>query len=327
MSKCVGCGILLQNEHEDMLGYVSNISDNLLCQRCFRIRNYSDYKTVIKDNNEFFNILKSINSTKDLVVLVVDVFNISNNLNIIRKYLNNDILIVLTKRDLLPKSVNDIKLIEYIRDFNLNQVDTVVISSNKNYNFDNLYNLINKYKKSNDVYIVGFTNAGKSTMINKLIYNYSSCSDMITTSFLPSTTLDNINIKLNDELNIIDTPGILFEGSFYDILNGKDLKKIIPKKEIKPLSYQIKGKQFILVDKFLKLGLSNINVVLYMSNNLNVKRYYKDIETVNFVKHHLKVCNSDIVVEGLGFIKVIGCGYIDVYTFKDVCVYIRNSLI
>ena len=59
----------------------------------------------------------------------------------------------------------------------LNIKEKIVISSNKNYNFDALYELINKYKKSENVYVVGYTNAGKSTMINKIIYNYSDNTD------------------------------------------------------------------------------------------------------------------------------------------------------
>ena len=49
-----------------------------------------------------------------------------------------------------------------------------------------------KYKNSSNVYFVGYTNSGKSTLINKIIYNYSDISSMITTSSLPNTTIDTI---------------------------------------------------------------------------------------------------------------------------------------
>lgn len=326
MNSCLGCGAILQSNNKELIGYVKDTHSNL-CERCFRIRNYGEYKLVTKSNDEFIDILKEINKTCDLVILVVDIFNLNNNLNIIRDYLDNDILLVLTKRDLLPKSVSDSKLLDYISKFNLNTIDDIVISSNKNYHFDELYHLINKYKKTKDVYVVGFTNAGKSTMINKIIYNYSNNDCSITTSILPSTTLNKINININDDLNIIDTPGILCEGSFYDILNGNDLKRVIPKKAIKPISYQIKGRQYVVIDKFVKLDLCDINIVMFMSNSLDIKRLYKSVDNSNFVKHHVKVCNNDIVIDGLGFIKVIGKGYIDVYTLDGINVYTRDSLI
>ena len=325
MNKCIGCGVTLQTEEKDKLGYTTNI-EKKLCERCFRIRNYGEYKTVTKSNDEFIKILKNINNIKDLVILVVDIFNLNKNLDVIKENIKNDILLVLTKRDILPKSTHDEKLLEYIEKYNLNIIDKIVISSSKNYNFDTLYELINKYKKSKNVYVVGYTNAGKSTMINKLIYNYSDNTDEITTSILPSTTLNEINIKINDDLNIIDTPGVLINNNFYNILNGKELKKIIPKKEIKPLSYQAKEKQYILIDKYAYLETENMNIVLFMSNTLNIKRIYKN-PNVELEKHHIQVDNCDVVINGLGFIKCIGKGYIDVYTYKNIDVYTRKYLI
>ncbi|MGM9849799.1 MAG: GTPase [Bacilli bacterium] len=325
MNRCIGCGVELQTEEKNKLGYTTNIEKNL-CERCFRIRNYGEYKTITKQNSEFISILKNINETKDLVVLVLDIFNLNKNLDIIKENIKNDILLVLTKRDILPKSTHDEKLLEYVDKYNLNIIDKIVISSNKNYNFDRLYEAINQYKKSKNVYVVGYTNAGKSTMINKIIYNYSDSTDEITTSILPSTTLNEIEIKINDELNIIDTPGILINNNFYNILSGKELKRIIPKKEIKPISYQAKEKQYILIDKYCILEIENINIVLFMSNTLNIKRLHK-LPINNLEKNEVDINNCDLVINGLGFIKCIGKGKINVYTYKDIDVYTRNYLI
>ena len=325
MSKCIGCGIELQNNDKTKLGYTTNIEKSL-CERCFRIENYGEYKKVTKDNNEYINILKEINKTKDLVVLVLDIFNLTENINVIKENINNDILLVITKRDILPKSVHDEKLIEYIKNYNIKIKDQVVISSYKNYNFDELYEKINNYKKSKNVYVIGFTNAGKSTMINKLIYNYSDNDMKITTSIMPSTTLDKIEINLNENLTIIDTPGLLCEKSFYDILEGKNLKKIIPKKEIKPISYQIKDKQYIVIDKYAIIEAENINMVLFMSNSLNIKRFYKKPET-KLKERNIKIDNNDLVINGLGFIKCIGKTNIKIYTYDEISVTTRKNLI
>ena len=325
MSKCIGCGIELQNNDKTKLGYTTNIEKSL-CERCFRIENYGEYKKVTKDNNEYINILKEINKTKDLVVLVLDIFNLTENINVIKENINNDILLVITKRDILPKSVHDEKIIEYIKNYNIKIKDQVVISSYKNYNFDELYEKINNYKKSKNVYVIGFTNAGKSTMINKLIYNYSDNDTKITTSIMPSTTLNPIEINLNENLTIIDTPGLLCEKSFYDILEGKDLKKIIPKKEIKPISYQIKDKQYIVIDKYAIIEAENINMVLFMSNSLNIKRFYKKPET-KLKERNIKIDNNDLVINGLGFIKCIGKTNIKIYTYDEISVTTRKNLI
>ena len=329
MSKCIGCGVKLQTINNDTLGYTTNL-DNKLCERCFRIRNYNDYKFVVKDNNDYINILKDINKTNDLVVLVVDLFNISKHLNDISKYIDNNILLVLTKRDILPKSCYDEKFKEYFKNYNLNILDTVVISSNKNYNLDTLYEKINNYKTSNNVYIVGFTNSGKSTLINKIIYNYSNSDMVITTSNLPSTTIDSITVKVNENLTLIDTPGLLDNGDIINFIDSKTLKRIIPNKELKPITYQIKDKQTILIDDLVRLDLIEKNsMTIYMSNNLKIKRLFKDTNTLKDLKRHeLDVdCDNDVVVQGLGFIKFTHKAKIVLYTKENVSVYVRKNLI
>ena len=307
MNKCQGCGVLCENT---------------LCERCFRIKHYNDYKVITKTNNDFIPILENISKSNDLVLLVVDLFNIGD-LSLIRKYLKNDILLVLTKRDLLPKSVSFDKLFDY--DYGIDCIDKIIISSNKNYNFDELLDKINKYKKSNNVYIVGFTNAGKSTMINKLIYNYSDNKTEITTSPLPSTTLNTIEINLGD-LTLIDTPGLLSEGDIANYVSGEELKKIIPKKEIKPITYQIKGFQTIVVDDYLLIEANDIDLTFYVSNNLKIERYYKKINT-NLKKHVIEVNHNDIVVKGLCFIKTNKKSTLNVYTLDKVSVFTRRSII
>lgn len=326
MNNCTGCGAPLQITEKNKIGYTTD-STKTLCERCFRIRNYGEYKTVTKENDEFIEILKNINKTKDLVVLVIDIFNLNKDLEIIKKYIQNDMIIAISKKDILPKKLNDEKIINYIKKYGIQAKEHIVISSKNNYNFDKLYESINKYKTTKDVYIIGYTNAGKSTMINKIIYNYSENTEEITTSILPSTTLNKIEIKINDNLNIIDTPGILSETSYYDILPGKELKKIIPKKEIKPISYQIKTKQYIIIDKYLKLEVENMNIILFMSNALNIKRQYKINEEELKGKKTINIENYDIVINGLGFIKCIGKGKINIYTENNISIYTREYLI
>jgi len=329
MFKCIGCGVILQDKNKELLGYTTKLN-NELCERCFRIRNYNDYKFVVKDNNDFIGILKNVSTTNDLVVLVVDLFNINKNIEDLSKYLSNDILLVLTKRDILPKSCYDKKFIEYFNDYNLNILDTVIISSVKNYNYDELYTKINKYKKSKNVYVVGFTNSGKSTMINKILYNYSNNNMVITTSNLPSTTIDSITVNVNDNLTLIDTPGLLDNGDIIEFIDANVLKKIIPNKELRPITYQIKDKQIILIDDLVRIDVDgNNSLTIYMSNNLNIDRIYKDTnKLINLKKHELFIENdSDIVIQGLGFIKFTTKSKITLYTLEGVSVFVRKNLI
>ena len=324
MSKCIGCGVELSIDKNN-IGYTTCL-DNKLCERCFRIRNYNEYKTVTKDNDEYYKILDGIDNS--LTLLIIDLFDIPSNLKTIIKHLNNQVILVLTKFDLIPTDYEE-KFIGYFKDnYSLNIIDTIIISSKKNYHIDQLYDMIKKYNNTNKVYLVGPTNAGKSSIINKLIYNYSDSDTTITTSNLPSTTLSTIEIKLND-ITLIDTPGIISFDSLINYVDSKLLKKIIPNNKIKPISYQIKTKQFIKIEDIFGIEcINNNNIVLYISNSLSINRYYKDIRMDNLVKHHINVDDdSDIVIPGLGFIHVLNSDEFNIYLLNDIGYYIRKSIV
>ena len=327
MDRCIGCGAILQTENKNLRGYVKNL-ESKLCERCFRIQNYGEYLPIIKEENEFTNMLEEINKTKDLVILVCDLFNFNPDMELISKYINNDVILVLTKRDILPKSLYEEKLLNYLKNTNLNIVDRIVISSMNNYHFDELMECINDYKKTNNVYVIGYTNVGKSTMINKILYNYAKSNDVVTTSPLPNTTIDNINIKISNDLTLIDTPGVLDNGSIYYLKTMKELKNIIPKKQIKPMSYQINKKQLIKVEDLFCLEVSNNDIVMYLSNKLDIERIYKDIDIKDMDKYEIEVeKNHDLVLSGLGFIKFMKKEKVTIYVIKGLKIFIRPSLI
>ena len=330
---CRGCGALFQSNNPELEGFIKeeNKEKSTLCERCFKIRNYGEYQKIAKKNDDFFEILKQINETGDLVVLVIDIFNINKDIKEICSYFkNNDVLVVLNKRDVLPLSVKINNLLAYVDRLGINYIDKLIISTAKNYNFDLLMNKINTYKKSKNVYVVGFTNVGKSSMINKIIYNYSDSILDVTTSILPSTTLSNVKVDVNENLTLIDTPGIIDDGSIMNYLEPEKLKKVLPRNEIRTITYQIRSKQSIFIEDLVIIvcEMSN-NLTLYFSNKLDITREFNNSDKLhNLEKHELIVFeNQDIVISGLGFIKVTDNGRIIIYTVPNVDVFTRPSLI
>ena len=71
--------------------------------------------------------------------------------------------------------------------------------------------------------------------------------DVITTSQFPGTTLDKIEIPLDDGHFLIDTPGIIHRHQMAHYLGKKDLKIIAPQKEIKPKVYQLNAEQTLFL--------------------------------------------------------------------------------
>ena len=330
--RCGGCGVVLQDENVLQEGYTTSL-ENDICQRCFRMKNYGEYQVVAKSNEEYLEILKGVGSTKDLVLYVTDLLNLEEDILKIREYINNKMILVLNKKDILPKSVKEEKLIKYFEENNVYFEEIIVVSVEKNINIDYLLKRIKYFQTTKNVYVVGHTNAGKSTLINKLIKNYSENNlQELTMSPLPSTTLNTVKIEINDYLTLIDTPGLVDMGSLINFVDKDMLKKINPKKEIKPRTYQLRKNQSLVIEDIIRIdyveGEKN-SFTLFVSNDIKVKRInYKrdDLKNLNKTTYDVKY-DTDLVITGLGFIKIVDKGIIDVYLDKSVNSFLRDSLI
>ena len=330
---CQGCGVLLQDENVLLEGYTTNLKNNI-CQRCFRMKNYGEYQVVTKSNEEYLDIIRKIGETKDLVLYIADLLNLDKNLEEIRNLLPNKMILVLNKRDVFPKSVKEEKLIHYLENEGIHFEEVIVVSATKNYNIDYLLKRIKYHQTSKNVYVVGHTNAGKSSLINKLIQNYSDNTQELTMSPLPSTTLNMVTIDINDYLTLIDTPGLVDNGSILNHISEKMVKKISPKKEIKPRTYQLRKNQSILIENMVRIdyveGERN-SFTLFISNDLKAKRLLNlfnnnTLRDKNKITYNVKY-DEDLVISGLGFVKIVDKGVIDVYIDKDVDTFLRKSLI
>ena len=323
-NKCIGCGIILQDIDENIDGYVSS-SDYRLCSRCFKIKNYGMNKVVVTGNDDYLKILDDIKDD-DIVVYVSSLLTL--NLDYINKFKN--VILVLTKRDIMPKSIKDEKIINYI----VNKYgikDVVIVSAFKKFNLDVLYNKLERIGKNKKIYFVGSTNSGKSTLINEMIKSYNGCDGYITMSSFPSTTLSTIDVLIGD-LSVIDTPGIVCEDSIINNLDSKGIKKLNSKKEIKPITFQIKGKGSILLDELCRIDYdTNISsMTFYVSNSLRVDR----ISLNN--NNRMLECNSldynldkdkDIVIEDVGFIKMTNPVKVRIYYKDSINIRVRDNLI
>lgn len=324
MNKCLGCGAFLQDKDKNEEGYTNNINNNY-CKRCFDITHYNKYIFSNKTNEEYLKKIDYISKTNDLVILTVSLFEMIDFdlLNI-----KNPVILVFTKKDLIPRSIKEKRILEKIHT-NLNIKGKIFVSSKNNYNLDILMDLINKYKVSKNVFLMGLTNAGKSSLINKIVKNYSNEKSDITVSNLPSTTLDFIKKKINKDLILIDTPGLLDDGNIIDIV-PEYIKKIVPNKEINPIIYQIKNRQSILIEDFFRMDLfENNNITFYISNNLKIYRVYKDTDKLNKLEmYNLNILNNqDLVIKGLGFIRFKNKCNVNIYIPEGVKFILRNSII
>ncbi len=329
--ECLGCGSVLQTTAPKDEGFVKSsvLAKADYCERCFKIKHYGEY-SVLDKKIDTDGIIRNINSDNlASVAILIDALNINDNIKKYIKRFKNKKYILITKKDILPKSLKEKKLIEYIKNNVCDTENIMCISSVKNYNIDNF---LNKIKEDNvkRLYIVGFTNSGKSTFINHLLTSQMK-NPTITTSAIPNTTASYITIKLDNKITIVDTPGFIDSNAVYNFIDYNKTIKLYPKKEIRVKTFQIRSGYSIVINDILRidnLGKCN-SFSFYMSDKL---RY----EKVKFKNEKLKILPSisietnectDVLVNGLGFIRITKPGEFKIYALDEKMISIRKSMI
>ncbi|MFD1672744.1 ribosome biogenesis GTPase YqeH [Agrilactobacillus yilanensis] len=365
---CIGCGAKIQTEDKTAIGYIpqsaldkqlTDDTQDVYCQRCFRLRHYNEIMPVSIADDEFVRLLNEIGDRDALILNVIDIFDFNGSIipGLHRFVGDNPVIVVGNKEDVLPKGVSRGKvrqwLFEQSHDQGLRPVDTVLVSSKSGRNVDQLMALIDKYRHGKDVYVVGTTNVGKSTLINQIIKQNMAIKDLITTSRFPGTTLDQIEIPFGDGKNLIDTPGIIHEHQMAHLLGPNDLNLIAPQKALKPKVYQLNAAQTLFLAglaRFDYLQGERQGFTVYVDDQLYLHRtklenadafYEKHLgELLNppkaeaiadfpkLVRHEFSIDQKvDIVFGGLGWITVQKPGVIAAYAPENVDVVIRKALI
>ena len=313
--RCIGCGAVLQNTDKRKNGYTPKL-ENKYCMRCFRLTNYNDLtETITEKDNE--KIIATINKNSYYGFFLIDATNITKEAVNIYQSIKTRKSLLLTKIDLLP---NNISVNNYINKFkNIYNIKEEVypLSSVKKVNTSKILKIMDELNL-NKAYILGCTNAGKSTLINAMLNKAT-----ITTSRIPNTTLDFINMYIDDKV-LTDTPGFVTTTTPF-ITDKKYYKKIDYKERIKPITYQTKEETNVVLENIYRLSNFGINsVTTYFNNNIEIKRDFKDNET-NFSVNVM--ANTDIVIKDLGFINVKKACDVKISKNLEDLVEFRPSLI
>lgn len=214
---------------------------------------------------------------------MVDLFDYNGSLiqGLARHVNYNDLLVIGNKRDILPKSIKDTKIIHWLRRQlkleGIKPVDVLLTSGKKNYHLDELMAMIDQYRKGRDVYVVGATNVGKSSLINALLKAYSNENEnLITTSEFPGTTLDLIEIPLDEHSSIYDSPGIVNRHQIAHIVDEKELQNILPQSELRPVNYQLNSQQTLYFGGLARLDFitgERTSLVCYFPSKITNSSY------------------------------------------------------
>lgn len=332
IKKCIGCGSVLQSENVDKDGFVklSVFDKSDYCERCFKIKHYGEY-SVLDKKIDTDGIIRNINSDSVAsVAFLIDSLNITDSL---KKYINRfkgNVYILITKKDILPKSLKEKKIIEFVKENILNIDNIMCISAVKNYNIDKF---LYKIREDNvrRLYIVGLTNSGKSTFINHILTS-NMMKPIITTSSIPNTTASYITIKLDNKLTIVDTPGFIDNNAIYNFVDYNKVVKFYPKKEIKVKTFQTRSGYAVVVNDILRIenvGNKSNSFSFYMNDRLRyekVKSKNDKLTILPSISYEITE-PTDILINGLGFIRVTKAGNVKINVLDLKLISKRKSMI
>lgn len=355
--RCYGCGAILQDTDPTEIGYVPKemfeSGEDALCERCYKLRHYSTYKQTPDFNTDYIAILNDAKEEGALVVYVLNAFCLTGSLlDGIGKYLPENVLVVVNKRDVLPRNYSDEFLTRYVesklRPESIEPKGVLLTSTSKGINIEKMMSEINRLRNGKNVYFIGAYQVGKSSLINSLLKEFQNSTEkMITTSPYPGTTLDVISIPLDNDSYIYDTPGIYNPKSIVSFIEPEIVKYVIPRNEIRPERYPTKSGQSFLLSNLARIDYlegPKCDIVFYKSNDVSIERckVSKADQTFNaicqndslrfrtqkvqkigdLVKTTFEVRENTpyrIRIVGLGFFDFIGGGQvIDVYAPKGV---------
>ncbi len=340
--RCYSCGAILQDKDPTANGYVTsekfNSGEDVLCERCAKLRQFSDRSTNYDFNQDYITILEDAVKEDALVVYVLNAFCLTGSfLNNIGKFLPEKVLVIVNKRDVLPKQYSDEYLKAYVTKAlekeDINPLEIILTSSNQSdqLNLDVVREAITKYREGKSVYVIGAYQVGKSTLVANFLKGYhNKTNKMIQTIPYPNTSLSVVSVPLDEKTYLFDLPGIYNSKSLVSFVEPQLVKYLIPRTEIKPETYVSKKDQSFLLSNFARIDITEgerTSFTFYKSNDITIircKTSHADQTLKNLAtnKEQLCVtkkisstedlCEHQIAAERGDYrIRIVGLGYFD----------------
>lgn len=327
--KCIGCGSIIQHEDKNKIGYapIPKSGEAKYCERCFKITHYNEKLILPLENiNEY--IIDEVNKNSKYVFFMIDLLNINEETINTFKNINVPKTLIISKLDIIPKSIKETLIEEWIKDTYKINNDIKFLSTKKNINTRLIVKTLEELN-INSAHILGFTNAGKSTLINKICEQNNIEGKTITTSILPNTTVDFINIPITENITIIDSPGFTSKYTLYDNTEYDLMKNILPKNIINPITQQTKENTSLIIENKIRINANSKNsFTFYMSNAIKIDKVFEkntDLTNEELINYNIKD-NTDIVIKGLGFINIKKACNLTINTKYKELIEIRESM-
>jgi hypothetical protein len=199
-----------------------------VCQRCYALRNYGKLMpvTVPVESDIVNDLLLPLRSQQVFVIQLIDLFDVGGTLiDDFHKYLGptTRVFLVANKLDLMPVGIKPMRVTHWLKRYikkrhpalHKKVIGVALVSARSG---DGVREALRRIDIANvdkrDIFVVGCTNVGKSTFVNRVLHNETKSGPRlsdITVSRVHGTTLANIYTPYPrvDGVHLVDTPGLV----------------------------------------------------------------------------------------------------------------------
>ena len=350
--RCYHCGAILQCENENEKGYIIPESLHratpiqiIYCDRCFEtMKAFNNSELEQKVDQEVLKILDDAFATDALIIWVVDLFSFNGTLNseIAKKVKKLNVIVVGNKRDLFPLNVKDESLVEYLNTtfnaYGIKPKSVRLLGATNKIDSKELIDSVNTARKGHDVYMIGNSTSGKTSIINRAMKGFENkTSRQIKTITYPGTSVNVLEIPLSRSSFFYELPGISQTTSATGKLEKDVVRQIVPKKAVKLITRTMSAGDALMVGSLAAFEIikgKTTNYRFYSAegvetrkvqskklddyiNENNIRRFARPVSErlVSFLDYDMfeyAMENDkkwhDIAIEGLGWLSFIAQG-------------------
>ncbi|PRP86723.1 peptidase S8 and S53 domain-containing protein [Planoprotostelium fungivorum] len=246
---------------------------DLICNRCFQLKYHNKVIPVRVPIETFKSKLSAIGYSGQRVIVykVVDVFDFDGSFipNMADITGRNPVVLIMNKMDILPTDVSRERIKNWARREAKNRgihnvVAVHLVSSMYQRTMETLLKDLENIAEDQQIFVMGTSNAGKSTLINKILDAYRVRSHA-TVSAVPGTTLSTGSFKLPEGPTLWDTPGVHNPYQLTVRLNRKDMEVVVPKARIKPMVWSLRPGHTIFLGGLARIDFKEGNPGTYFT--------------------------------------------------------------
>ena len=335
IKKCSGCGAVMQTTDPTHVGYALDVN-HTYCQACYQLMHYGVGSTHFHPED-----LPKLESDS-VIFIVSSVLHLDQLFAYpIHRYQPDATYVYLINQmDLLPDSTNTDDLIERItrraKKEHIPFQDIILMSAKNQMDLDHLRAYMCSYKEKH-MYLVGVQNSGKTTLYKALTNNKEALA------FKKAGLTQEALIGHFEDKIIYDMPGLYQQGYLHQMFSYDTYKRLIPDRKIKPVIYQMKPNQTIIIEGLFAITLLGepTTFVFYMDQKIHYHktneqrvRELLDQQTIlgihgeNYIDKTFKIPfgKHQITCADMGFLHVEGPNVIKVRSVKGLHLSLSEAL-